>query len=919
MALFLSPIKKEIRNTLEKRQNNAPTDKYGWFNSKTTWLRITSMAQVGDDKDLRLDWILFGGLIDNSKTNKLRSGYENIYDQNTNRPMPGVTGLSVQNKGSMGSTRESTFNYTCWDVNQLNILEQLYMTPGISILIEFGWNKDIDNNNILYNVSELPPMYDKCATKDIIRNVADSGGHYDGMQGVVSDFSWSLRPDGGFDCSTTIVSMAEMFLEMETHSTSKGITKKTVDNEGSKSDTENALEENIVATITTTAKLLDEKKLKLDNRNMGWITEMEQSSGNEDDFIDWNGEQIYWIKWEYFEKIILNGNLFFTSSTTTNDCPHTKKEAVIGALTDFSNWLKHDNKKGKKITTPTLDNDDLLINHNPYIISGDPSVCILPFKTFGDTDITFTDKGYIYDTKTVLPDDLVSKKIGTNNNYKFPFKDILLNLKFIYQAYKKTTSLNKFLMELLSGINDACGNYWDFGIQIDEDDPTRISIVDYKTIASDTINPFMFKAMKINSILKSVDISTEVSEKIKSVMMLGANTKKNDKGINKSAGTESNSGYNFYGENITNLSAPQLEFQPATEEDVGGDIDNFSATDWTIDNYINNIETNLKIVYSNPGYFGGDGVTNENVTALKRALAKFVADVSIIPNDYNYQPNKGKQATIRRKHGNSLHSPSKITKPSSDKNYTIIPLKLNFTLDGIGGLKFGNVIQIDYLPDRYLKHCYFQITNVSHDLTQTEWTTSVETIMRVNMNEISQIEMKDTTSFKKNTTSNSGSRIINQPENINLKDTWSKTTNYRITLLHPMIRNHAKILINECERQGMKVGIGSGFRTSSEQTALYAKGRTTTPKGRIVTKAKAGSSYHNYGLAVDLYENIKGNEYDNINKIVKIAKILGWEWGTDIFNFKDDPHFQMTFNHDIKMLKAKVKAKQVDSNGYVKL
>ena len=40
-----------------------------------------------------------------------------------------------------------------------------------------------------------------------------------------------------------------------------------------------------------------------------------------------------------------------------------------------------------------------------------------------------------------------------------------------------------------------------------------------------------------------------------------------------------------------------------------------------------------------------------------------------------------------------------------------------------------------------------------------------------------------------------------------------------------------------------------GRRTMEEQTALYSLGRSAP--GRIVTKARAGESYHNYGLAFD--------------------------------------------------------------------
>jgi peptidoglycan L-alanyl-D-glutamate endopeptidase CwlK len=40
-----------------------------------------------------------------------------------------------------------------------------------------------------------------------------------------------------------------------------------------------------------------------------------------------------------------------------------------------------------------------------------------------------------------------------------------------------------------------------------------------------------------------------------------------------------------------------------------------------------------------------------------------------------------------------------------------------------------------------------------------------------------------------------------------------------------------------------------GRRTMEEQTALYSLGRSA--QGKIVTKARAGESYHNYGLAFD--------------------------------------------------------------------
>jgi hypothetical protein len=56
--------------------------------------------------------------------------------------------------------------------------------------------------------------------------------------------------------------------------------------------------------------------------------------------------------------------------------------------------------------------------------------------------------------------------------------------------------------------------------------------------------------------------------------------------------------------------------------------------------------------------------------------------------------------------------------------------------------------------------------------------------------------------------------------------------------------------VNEMVASKITPLIYCGRRTMEEQAALYAKGRTKQP-GKIVTKAKPGQSYHNYGLAFD--------------------------------------------------------------------
>lgn len=154
-----------------------------------------------------------------------------------------------------------------------------------------------------------------------------------------------------------------------------------------------------------------------------------------------------------------------------------------------------------------------------------------------------------------------------------------------------------------------------------------------------------------------------------------------------------------------------------------------------------------------------------------------------------------------------------------------------------------------------------------------------------------------------------------------------KYTKQRIALLHPIVREEAAKIIEECDSAlsgRAKVRVTQGLRTFEEQDALYAQGRTNP--GKKVTNAKGGQSIHNYGFAVDICLIIDGKtaswdtakDWDN-DKIadwyecVKIFAKHGWEWGGNWKTFKDMPHFdKRNFNSWKKLSKLKK-----DKNGYV--
>jgi peptidoglycan L-alanyl-D-glutamate endopeptidase CwlK len=120
-------------------------------------------------------------------------------------------------------------------------------------------------------------------------------------------------------------------------------------------------------------------------------------------------------------------------------------------------------------------------------------------------------------------------------------------------------------------------------------------------------------------------------------------------------------------------------------------------------------------------------------------------------------------------------------------------------------------------------------------------------------------------------------------------------------LLTPECRELALQLIDNLARAGIKAIITSTLRDFEKQDALYAQGRTTP--GHIVTNAKAGDSFHNYGVAFDIVPIIEGRAfYDTQSisaralwqKIGVAGKALGLEWGGDWSSLKDFPHFQLS-------------------------
>jgi peptidoglycan L-alanyl-D-glutamate endopeptidase CwlK len=123
-----------------------------------------------------------------------------------------------------------------------------------------------------------------------------------------------------------------------------------------------------------------------------------------------------------------------------------------------------------------------------------------------------------------------------------------------------------------------------------------------------------------------------------------------------------------------------------------------------------------------------------------------------------------------------------------------------------------------------------------------------------------------------------------------------------LNTLHPKLRDAAITAWTEAQAAmpaNVQIIVVQGLRTFAESDALFAQGRTAP--GPIVTKAAAGQSYHNYGLAWDFAMLTNGKEDWVVGphwmKVVAVMEAHGMFWGGRFKSIVDNPHFENRFGH----------------------
>ena len=211
---IFTPIVKKIRDKLENKKrilgreiSEAGTtvsdiNEDGVF-IKTTFIRMTSNPK--DEEQITL----MGGEL--KSDGSLYVGYEQKYgarkglDNKFKRPIAGIKNIDVNYEGGLKARRKAVVNWTCWSLEDLERFRRHFLAHGKTVLLEWGFSKK--GESFITPFDENGKILQDVFTSNTQKYNLDNNGDYDLLAGYVSNFEWTTRDDGAFDCTTDIVGL----------------------------------------------------------------------------------------------------------------------------------------------------------------------------------------------------------------------------------------------------------------------------------------------------------------------------------------------------------------------------------------------------------------------------------------------------------------------------------------------------------------------------------------------------------------------------------------------------------------------------------------------------------------------------------------------------------------------------------------
>jgi hypothetical protein len=787
MSIFKSTFKPFVIRQINTRQSllsetstPRPVEFANYVSSKSPWIKMTSFVDYEGSNKLAKSRVLMGGTLYNDGDKySLRSGigvkggaYGIIgTTQYGIRPMPGITGLTTRSLGAYGSLAEATIKFYAWDVKQLEDLSILFMRPGYKVLLEWGWSmfldtsvpgedykkpasinalKDKSNYKIVTSPLSTVECFDENITQDYIYDRIDLlrqqySANYDGVLGSITNFEYTLMPNGGFECMTKLISIGDVIDTIRINN----VTTDAIGSSVQQSEPANPNETNANQTqspkedIKTQFELLMDLYCNIDENNPRTnnpiITEIDNAiPQSEVSNIDYFIYKYNINKGTYrltegadaanqamFESLFVgsmreelsNDTVTPEAETTppTADQTAPVSEYVPGDLRrkyymQFSYFLHILNilkniftEKQQTLVTieiPGAPKDAKLSNGlcqaSYNSISIDPNTAMIrnpkaALFTSKDTIEGFLPE--IYKTEYGEANKAeMEEYLYENTNFGL-IKNVYLNIGCIVDTYKKQSVANngnvylgELIDELLTKISFSLGSINDFGKIVLNN---KVVIIDkhYTEISSDSLYDSKFKIniSGNNSIVRSHKIQSKIFPSQATMMAIAAQDRENVASLQSST-------YNYLNKGLKDRlfvsstdSKSEKDNSKETTEYYKKLYDNILSLIYYVNNYV---IPNQSI---NPQYYFS------NVNAMNSYLNTLLVQIER-GTDYK----------------------------------AVVPISVEMTIDGLSGFTIGQIFTVnkDVLPRDYEnKSVGFIVTGISNDVNTHSWTTTITSQM----------------------------------------------------------------------------------------------------------------------------------------------------------------------------------------------
>lgn len=685
-------------------------------------------------------------------------------------PKPGIVDANIRTKSAYGSLRQAKVNFVCHNLRQLEILELLYMRPGYPVLMEWGWSPFINNEGNVVNTFDSmsdndwfwndgsKEMNQNFIQKEIIKRKKSFNGNYDGFIGFVTNFNYTARPDGGFNCSTELISMGEVLDSLKI----PGIDFSTYSIGNNDKLKEQKLYQStlgrLLKDLNNVILEVEKKQQTVQSNNVavgGGFGSSMQAQTNFDNTKEALGELRNEIatsnenlnkalKGSIDEFIIRKEQIIF-DSTQSEESETSKIQTKVGFVrwdglaALINNYVIPTNEKGHKPITiettivpsdiDTESNPDPLlycsyedINNQIMDVSCDAKTCILPhqFLQFENDEVALTLSGRIkrfwssgWDFKGIkeaftaesAPDDNSLEDYTISEDIsKRRIGSIFIGIDLLNDVFKSTflnnenATLGDFLKNIWKQINEQCPMH-NFVLRVDQEYTNAIQVIDLPIATNDLKelnydNLFEFNVHSNDTIVREFKFDTQIPDALKATIAINAQS----------------------GATADDLdSVTFAAFNRSIKSRLSSLNEKFS------DNEAKNYKNLYKIK-----------VTKERrLNKLKDEIFKYnKAFFNIIDKkeDEDLESIYGNIKAII-KEAQSLELYQEQSTSGYLKNQAIIPINLTLSIDGISGIVIGNVFRVDpsRLPRAYRqRRVGFVALGEDQNITSgQDWTTNI--------------------------------------------------------------------------------------------------------------------------------------------------------------------------------------------------